>query len=708
MKKTRLAFGLLVLAIALAACSPTAEAPPPTQDVGATVQTAVAQALPTATPTATPDINATIEAGMAATMAAIPPTPIPAPTPVPTPQPTATPVPRPTATPIPAPTPVPTPRPTATPTPRPTATPIPAPTPSPALSVMVKRVRPAVVRITSGIGTGTGVIFDTQGQTGYVVTNEHVVEGQSRVNVTVRDSTTYNGTVLGVDGVRDLAVVSICCGNFKALEFGDAAALEVGDEVVNIGYAFAIEGEATVTKGIVSALRYMTYYQADVVQTDAPINPGNSGGPMLSLDGRVLGINTSVRREAEGIGFAISARTVQQRIPTLRGGTAIPTPTPRPSPTPPPTGGLRPRHQWTADNPATFEEIEAELRNYRGHTLNVTSWGGAYQAAQRQAYFLPFQKKFGIRIVEDSPVEYAKIRRMVSTGNVTWDVVDSGIRAVAQLGPTGDLEELTPAIHNRYLPFFPQVAVTPWSGGGGVLWSTGLAYQKDKIDTLWGGKKPSDWTAFWDTENFPGTRWMGRRVNENIFFAHFARTPEILDTVEGRTSIAKLTHRQVNQSFEMLEEIEPHIQFWWTRGTDCPAALLNDEVDMCTAWNGRIWNVQHEYGGDNVHYCFECGHVTQTDVFYIPKGSPNKTLAELFISWTAEPHINVDMSNYITYGPLNLQALPLLPDRIAPEIVANLPTSPVAIEKAVVVDEVWLGTNLDTLAERMEEFLAGY
>ena len=361
---------------------------------------------------------------------------------------------------------------------------------------------------------------------------------------------------------------------------------------------------------------------------------------------------------------------------------------------------------WTADAPGTFEEIEAELENYRGQSLSVTSWGGAYQAAQRQAYFLPFQEKFGIQLIEDSPVEYAKIRSMVETGNVTWDVVDSGTRAVYQLGPTGDLEVLTPAIHNRYLPFFPQVAVTPWSGGGGVLWSTGLAYQIDKVDELWGGVAPTNWEALWDTENFPGTRWMGRRVNENIFFAHFRRTPEILDTVEGRNAIAKLTDEQVDQSFEELEKIKNDIQFWWTGGTDCPQALITDQADMCTAWNGRIWNAQQEEGGDNLHYCYECGHLNQTDVFYIPKGSPNKELAELFISWTAEPHINVLMSHYITYGPLNLQALPLVPEVIAPEIVANLPTSPVALEKAVVVDEVWLGTNLDSLSERMESFLA--
>ena len=320
---------------------------------------------------------------------------------------------------------------------------------------------------------------------------------------------------------------------------------------------------------------------------------------------------------------------------------------------------------------------------------------------------IPFAEKFGIQVIEDSPVEYAKILSMVETGNVTWDVVDSGIRAVQQLGSSwGYLEVLTPAIHNGYLSGYPEIAITPWSGGGGVLWSTGLAYQKDKIDTLWGGKAPTDWTAFWDTEAFPGTRWMGRRVNENIFFAHFARTPEVLDTVEGRNAIARLTPEQVDQSFEMLEELRPHIQSWWNSGSDCPTALRTDKVDMCTAWNARIWNAQNEYGGDNIHYCYECGHLTQTDVFYIPKGSSNKTLAELFIAWTGHPEINVEISNYITYGPLNTHALPLTAGRVHPNIIAALPTSPMALERGVIVDEVWLGTNLNSLAERMERFLS--
>ena len=284
--------------------------------------------------------------GLVPTLTASPvPTPTPTatatPVPTPTPVPTATPTPAPTATPTPVPTATPTPVPTATPTPRPvpTATPRPTPTKDPAasLSEMVKQARPAVVRIESrvgsSVGVGSGAIFETQGQTGYVITNHHVVEGVAEVDVTVYDSDTYRGSVLGTDPVSDLAVVRICCGEFRTLAFGDASRLEPGDEVVAIGYALGLSGEATITRGIISAIRYNSRLQSDVIQTDAAINPGNSGGPMLSMSGQIMGINTFgyIGTGIEGLGFAVSVKTVQQQIPSLRTGRP-PTPTPRPPP----------------------------------------------------------------------------------------------------------------------------------------------------------------------------------------------------------------------------------------------------------------------------------------------------------------------------------------------------------------------------------------
>ena len=238
---------------------------------------------------------------------------------------------------------------TEIPTTAPTQTTVPTPfrTPTPSvipLNAMVKQVRPAVVRIQAGSGGGSGAIFETVGQTGYVITNYHVVEGFDWVNVVVNDSATYRGLVVGADNARDLAVVGLCCGHFQTVSFEDSSNLEAGDEVVNIGYALGIQGEATVTKGIVSAIRYDSEYQSWVIQSDAAMNSGNSGGPMLSLSGGVLGINTYVYSDADGLGFAISEQTVQQLIPALRSDSLAPTPTPTPRQRQAP-GAPQPRRQ---------------------------------------------------------------------------------------------------------------------------------------------------------------------------------------------------------------------------------------------------------------------------------------------------------------------------------------------------------------------------
>ena len=142
-----------------------------------------------------------------------------------------------------------------------------------------------------------------------------------------------------MDQVRDLAVLSICCSaDFTALPFGDVSQVQVGSEVIVVGYALGIEGPATVTRGIVSAIRDDEDAARQVIQTDAPINPGNSGGPLLSLSGEVLGINTFAIRQSgsgvavEGFGFAVSQATIESVLPGLVTGGVVALPTPVPLP----------------------------------------------------------------------------------------------------------------------------------------------------------------------------------------------------------------------------------------------------------------------------------------------------------------------------------------------------------------------------------------
>ncbi|MBI4233970.1 MAG: trypsin-like peptidase domain-containing protein [Chloroflexi bacterium] len=206
----------------------------------------------------------------------------------------------------------------ATQAPSPTA---PAATGLPAVADVVARVAPAVVSIAAqvqgvdiflrpirGVQSGTGVIFDARG---YVLTNNHVIEGTQTITITLSDDRTFTAEVVGADPLSDLAVLRIGDKEtFPHLEFADPSSVHVGDWVIAIGNALALPGGPTVTVGVVGALNRSVPVEDrvmhDLIQTDAAINEGNSGGPLVNLQGQVVGINTIVVIEAQGIGFAIS------------------------------------------------------------------------------------------------------------------------------------------------------------------------------------------------------------------------------------------------------------------------------------------------------------------------------------------------------------------------------------------------------------------
>jgi putative spermidine/putrescine transport system substrate-binding protein len=96
----------------------------------------------------------------------------------------------------------------------------------------------------------------------------------------------------------------------------------------------------------------------------------------------------------------------------------------------------------TAGGPLTMEQVKAELEKYKGSSFVITSWGGSYQDAQRKAYYEPFEKEFGIKIIEDSPTAISKVMAMVKAKKITWDVVDAGAYKLGDLGNRGYLEEL--------------------------------------------------------------------------------------------------------------------------------------------------------------------------------------------------------------------------------------------------------------------------
>ena len=165
---------------------------------------------------------------------------------------------------------------------------------------------------------GSGFIWSSDG---IVVTNNHVVEGASRITVNFNDGTQLPARVLGVDPDSDLAVLRVEGKSFVAAPIGTSADLMIGESVIAVGNPFGLSG--TVTTGVVSALgrsvpsetQGRTY--TDFIQTDASINPGNSGGPLLNIDGRVIGINVAIYAQAQNIGFAIPVDRAKKVIEDL-------------------------------------------------------------------------------------------------------------------------------------------------------------------------------------------------------------------------------------------------------------------------------------------------------------------------------------------------------------------------------------------------------
>lgn len=149
---------------------------------------------------------------------------------------------------------------------------------------------------------GSGFIIS---ESGYIVTNYHVIKGADQIKVVMHDKKEYEAKVIGTDPMTDLALIKIKADNLQPLEFGSSNDMSVGSWVVAIGSPFGLE--QTVTAGIISAKGRIIGSGPfdDFIQTDASINPGNSGGPLLNLDGEVIGINTAIVRSGQGIGFAI-------------------------------------------------------------------------------------------------------------------------------------------------------------------------------------------------------------------------------------------------------------------------------------------------------------------------------------------------------------------------------------------------------------------
>lgn len=318
-------------------------------------------------------------------------------------------------------------------------------------------------------------------------------------------------------------------------------------------------------------------------------------------------------------------------------------------------------------------------------TVRYCSFGGALQEAQRKAYLKPFEELSGIKVVESEGPDAAKVKAMVDTGNIEWDIYEDDGGSVLNLLKKGDYYEPinyslfdadnidTSAKQKFFFNMLPYAQI--------------IAYRKDAF----GGKAPQDVKDLWNTEAFPGPRSMqsgGGGLNADLELAAMA----------AGASPDKLYPIDLDKAFASLAKIKPSVVKWWEAGA-LPAQLLSDdEVVMATAWNGRIDAIQRN--GAPVEIIWK-NQLLRNDVWAIPKGAPNRENAQKLGAFITMAAPQARLSMLIPYGFVNKKAEALIP----PDRLKVLPTFSEHRSELIDFDTKWWADNYDAITERWNKFI---
>ena len=343
-----------------------------------------------------------------------------------------------------------------------------------------------------------------------------------------------------------------------------------------------------------------------------------------------------------------------------------------------------PAYAATPDLPA-IKDFPEKLKGTG--TVRVCSYGGAFQAAQREAYFKPFEELSGIKVVESQGPDTSKLKAMVDTGNIEYDVGEFDRASVINLERKGeywepidydlfDTAHIDPAFRYKY-----SVDMLPY---GQIF-----GYRTDAFK----GEAPQGVADLWDTKKFPGTRSL------QAGSGGLAPDLEVALMASG-TPRASVYPIDIDKAFASLAKIKPSVDKWWTAGA-MPAQLLNDnEVVMATAWNGRLYAIQQ--AGAKVAPVWKDG-LLRTDVWGIPKGAPNRLNAQKFAAFITMAAPQARISCLIPYGFVNSQSAALVP----PDRLPLLPTAPDTLKDLLIYNTAWWADNRDAVLGKWNKFLLG-
>jgi putative spermidine/putrescine transport system substrate-binding protein len=345
---------------------------------------------------------------------------------------------------------------------------------------------------------------------------------------------------------------------------------------------------------------------------------------------------------------------------------------------------LGPSLAW-ADTPALPDITSIPDKLKGSGVVRVCSYGGAFQDAQRKAYFEPFERLSGIKVVESQGPDPVKVKAMVDTKNIEYDIGQFDRASVINLQKKGDYwEEIdyslvdTPNIdeHFRYkysLDMLP--------------YGQTYAYRTD----VFGSAKPASWVDFWDTKKFPGARTMPAGSGGLTPFLEAA-------VLASGVPMDKIYPIDIDKAYESLGKIKSAVVKWWEAGA-IPAQMLNDkEAVLAVEWNGRVAPIQA--AGAPVEVGWRQGAL-RTDAWAVTKGSPNRENAMKFIAFITLPVPQARLSMLIPYGFVNNAAAESMP----PERLRTLPTAPDIKKDMFVYNSGWWADNRDKVLEKWPSWL---
>jgi len=316
--------------------------------------------------------------------------------------------------------------------------------------------------------------------------------------------------------------------------------------------------------------------------------------------------------------------------------------------------------------------------------VRVAAYGGTGQDAERKAYFQPFSEMSGIKVLDFPGADPNKVKAMVDTGNVEWDVVQLSQGTVNNLRKHGDYfekidYELVDTDH------IEAVYRTEYSLDM-LVWSQVMAYRTDAF----GGAVPTGWTDFWDVKKFPGDRALGGAG---------PATPELeFALMAAGVPADKLYPIDIDKAFESYDKIKSSVVKWWETGAVPTQMLTDKEVVLSSVWNGRMAALQA--AGVPAAVSWDQG-LLKRDAWAVPKGSPNKANAMKFIAFSTMAVPQARLSHLIPYGFVNSES----PQYVPPQFLNALPSAPAIKAKLVPYDYAWWSQNRDAVIERWNKWV---